>query len=60
MAGFVATELAEWAEWGATDAYVALLNAEPIPDPAGAFAALTYVQRSPDAAARLRLGLPDG
>ena len=60
MAGFVAMELAEWGEWGATDTYVALLNAEAIPDPAGAFAALSYVQRSPDAAARSRLERPDG
>lgn len=60
MAGFVAMDLAAWEEWEATAEYVALLNADAIADPAGAFAALSYVQRSPDAAAASKLELPDG
>ncbi|TPE49664.1 hypothetical protein [Amaricoccus solimangrovi] len=60
MAGFVAMDLAAWEEWSATAEYVTLLNAGAIPDPAGAFAALSYVQRSPDTAAASKLELPDG
>ena len=60
MAGFVAMDLAAWEEWDATAQYVALLNADVIADPGGAFAALSYVQRSPDASAAAKLELPDG
>ena len=48
MAGFVAMDLARWDEWEATGDFVALLNDDAIADPAAAFAALRYVQRSPD------------
>lgn len=59
MAGFVATDLARWGEWGATEGFVELLNAGAITDPAGAFAVLSYVQRSPDVAAKARLDVLD-
>jgi hypothetical protein len=45
-------ELADWGAWEATDDYVTLIEAGLVADPAGEFAILTYLQRSPDAAAK--------
>lgn len=55
MAGFVAADLAEWQEWGATSDYVALLEAGAIADPAGEFAILAYIGQSADADAKSAL-----
>lgn len=55
MAGFVAPELVEWQEWGATADYVALLKSGAITDPASEFAIQTYVEQSQDAKAGLEL-----
>jgi len=57
MAGFVAADLSAWADWSATEAFVSLLNADAIGDPAGRFAALSYVQQSADTRASARLDL---
>ena len=57
FAGFVATDLAEWKEWSLTGAFVALLNAEAIADPAGRFAAMSYVSLSADTEATARLAV---
>lgn len=51
MAGFVAMDLAHCQDWSATGDFAALLNADAITDPASAFAALSYVHLSEDAAA---------
>ena len=57
MAGFVAPDLAEWEEWGATADYVALLASGAVTDPASEFAIRSYVGQSPDVAARSALEL---
>ncbi|MBU3030699.1 hypothetical protein [Paracoccus marinaquae] len=57
MAGFVAPDLIRWQEWGATEDYVNLLNDEAIADPAGEFAAVSYVNLSPDIEAKSSLNL---
>ena len=46
MAGFVATQLADWNYWGATTDYMALLKSNTIQDPASEFAVVNYLQRS--------------
>jgi hypothetical protein len=55
MAGFVAPELAEWGAWQATGDYAALIAAGAVTDPAEEFAILTYLQQSPDPAAKAAL-----
>lgn len=47
MAGFVAMELADWGAWEATDDYVDILASKAVKDPAGEFAILSYLHRSP-------------
>lgn len=55
MAGFVAQELADWGYWDATSEYVALLKSDAMKDPASHFAVVSYLQRSPRAAAKAAL-----
>lgn len=55
MAGFVALELADWEYWDATDDYVALLRSNSVKDPAEHFMIVSYLQRSPQAAAKAAL-----
>lgn len=55
MAGFVALELADWGAWEATGDYVRLIETNRVTDPAEEFAILSYLQRSPDPAARAAL-----
>jgi hypothetical protein len=52
MAGFVAPELAHWRAWAASPDYAALIAAGAVTDPAEEFAILTYLQQSPDPAAK--------
>ncbi|HET9068334.1 MAG TPA: hypothetical protein VFN28_06790, partial [Amaricoccus sp.] len=52
MAGFVAPDLAHWQAWEASGDYAALLEAGAVSDPAEEFAILTYLQQSPDPAAK--------
>jgi hypothetical protein len=47
MAGFVAMELANWEAWDATADYVEIIRSKAVKDPAGQFAILSYLQRSP-------------
>jgi hypothetical protein len=55
MAGFVASELADWGYWDATADYVALLKSGALKDPASHFAVVSYLQRNPHAAAKAAL-----
>lgn len=55
MAGFVAPKLAEWKAWEASGDYVSLIQAKAITDPAEEFAIITYLQESPDPAAKAAL-----
>lgn len=55
MAGFVAKQLADWEYWDATADYVALLESDAVKDPASHFAIVSYLQRSPRAAAKAAL-----
>lgn len=57
MAGFVATQLADWGHWDATSDYAALLKTDAVKDPASHLAVVNYLQRSPrgEAKAALRL-----
>lgn len=57
MAGFVARDLTEWEEWGATADYIALLASGSVTDPASEFAIRSYIGQSPDVAARSALEL---
>jgi hypothetical protein len=50
MAGFVAMELADWEAWVATPDYVDIIRSKAVKDPAGQFAILSYLKRSPVAA----------
>jgi hypothetical protein len=54
MAGFVATQLADWNYWGATTDYMALLKSNTIQDPASEFAVVNYLQRSAAAKAAVQ------
>jgi hypothetical protein len=56
MAGFVAMELADWQAWEATPDYVDIVRTKAVKDPAGQFAILSYLQRSPRIAGQA--GLP--
>lgn len=47
MAGFVATELANWGAWDATADYVDIIRSKAVKDPAGQFAILSYLKSSP-------------
>lgn len=47
MAGFVATELANWEAWDATADYVDIIRSNEVKDPAGQFAILSYLKSSP-------------
>lgn len=47
MAGFVATELANWEAWDATPDYVDIIRSNDVKDPAGQFAILSYLKSSP-------------
>lgn len=47
MAGFVATELANWQAWEATSDYVDIIRSKVVKDPAGQFAILSYLKDSP-------------
>ncbi len=47
MAGFVATELANWEAWEATPDYVDIIRSKNVKDPAGQFAILSYLKSSP-------------
>lgn len=47
MAGFVATELANWEAWDATPDYVDIIRSNDVKDPAGQFAILSYLRSSP-------------
>lgn len=47
MAGFVATELANWEAWDATADYVDIIRSKAVKDPAGQFAILSYLKSSP-------------
>ncbi|WP_331372384.1 hypothetical protein [Sinorhizobium chiapasense] len=51
MAGFVAMELADWRAWEATADYVGIIKSKAVKDPAGQFAILSYLHRSPVTAA---------
>jgi hypothetical protein len=55
MAGFVASELADWEYWDATKDYVALLKSNAVKDPAAHFMIVNYLQRSPNPAAKAAL-----
>jgi len=54
MAGFVAMELADWEAWDLTAEYVDIIRSKAVKDPAGEFAILSYLKRSPITAAALR------
>ena len=54
MAGFVATQLADWNYWDATTDYMALLKSNTIKDPASEFAVVNYLQRSAAAKAAVQ------
>lgn len=56
MAGFVATELADWEAWDATADYVAIIRSKAVRDPAEQFAILSYLKRSPLTTAQAALG----
>ncbi|MBB3564351.1 hypothetical protein FHX06_005715 [Rhizobium sp. BK512] len=56
MAGFVATELADWEAWDATPDYVAIVRSKAVRDPAEQFAILSYLKRSPLTTAQAALG----
>lgn len=62
MAGFVAMELADWGAWDATADFVDIIKSKAVKDPAGEFAILSYLQRSPATAevAALRLKTTSG
>jgi hypothetical protein len=47
MAGFVATELANWKAWDATADYVDIIRSGAVKDPAGQFGILSYLKSSP-------------
>jgi hypothetical protein len=51
MAGFVATQLADWNYWGAATDYMALLKSNTIKDPGSQFAVVNYLQRAASAKA---------
>lgn len=55
MAGFVAPELTHWQAWEASPDYAALVETGAVTDPAEEFAILTYLQQSPDPAAKAAL-----
>lgn len=55
MAGFVVPELTHWQAWEASGDYAALIEAGAVTDPAEEFAILSYLQRSPDPAAKAAL-----
>ncbi|MBP7003559.1 hypothetical protein [Amaricoccus sp.] len=55
MAGFVAADLGRWQAWDASPDYAALIEAGAVADPAEEFAILSYLQQSPDPAARAAL-----
>jgi hypothetical protein len=55
MAGFVAMELADWQAWEATADYVNIVRTKAVKDPAGQFAILSYLHRSPVMAERAAL-----
>ncbi|MEQ1951444.1 hypothetical protein [Mesorhizobium sp. CN2-181] len=55
MAGFVATELANWEAWEATRDYVDIIRSKDVKDPAGQFAILSYLKSSPLTAAEAAL-----
>jgi hypothetical protein len=57
MAGFVASELADWEYWDATEDYVALLKSNAVKDPAAHFMIVNYLQRSPRPSAKAALRL---
>lgn len=48
MAGFVATELADWGAWEVTADYVDIIRSKAVKDPAGEFAILSYLHESPE------------
>jgi hypothetical protein len=58
MAGFVAMELADWGAWDATSDYVDIIKSKTVKDPAGEFAILSYLQRSPETSRVAALNLP--
>jgi hypothetical protein len=58
MAGFVAMELADWEAWDLTTDYVAIVRSNAVKDPAGEFAILSYLKRSPMTSKVAALGLP--
>lgn len=60
MAGFVAVELADWEAWEATPDYVDIVRSNAVKDPAGQFAILSYLKRSPVAAGQAGLLPPSG
>ena len=47
MAGFVAMELADWGAWEVTADYIDIIKSKSVKDPAGEFAILSYLNRSP-------------
>ena len=47
MAGFVATELANWEAWEAMPDYIEIIRSKAVKDPAGEFAILSYLKSSP-------------
>jgi hypothetical protein len=51
MAGFVASDLADWKVWDVTGDYIALLQSGRVRDPASQLAIVTYLRESPDTAA---------
>lgn len=60
MAGFVAMELADWEAWEATPDYVDIVRSKVVKDPAGQFAILSYLKRSPVTAGQAGLISPAG
>ena len=52
MAGFVASDLADWKVWDVTGDYVALLHSNRVRDPASQLAIVTYLRESADAGAQ--------
>jgi hypothetical protein len=51
MAGFVASQLADWGYWDSDTAYLELLKSHTIKDPASEFAVVNYLQRAASAKA---------
>jgi hypothetical protein len=58
MAGFVAMELADWEAWDLTSDFVDIIRSKAVKDPAGEFAILSYLKRSPLTAKVAALRLP--